>query len=175
MGRRGERQKFTCQTSHRHHFHLVWVGKSPLPLAGGEQSAAEEWACDLICEPARRRGSISPAAPPCEQKQLRGRLNPLTHPPFHTDQHMHLQNDLTYSQVMMKWSCGDGEGVAAMGGGEVVGGGCEDQFHQENARVSKHRHRSAVLCHSSTYEKMCAARSGGGGGALLWVAATCAE
>lgn len=23
MGRRGERQKFTCQTSHRHHFHLV--------------------------------------------------------------------------------------------------------------------------------------------------------
>lgn len=68
---------------------------------------------------------------------------------------MHLQNGLTYSQVMMKWSCGDGEGVAAMGGGR------EDQSRQENARVSKRRHRSAVLCHSSAYEKMCAARSGG--------------
>lgn len=71
---------------------------------------------------------------------------------------MHLQNDLTYSQVMMKWSCGDGEGGWRRGGG----GGREDQFHQENARVSKRRHRSAVLCHSRTYEKMCAARGGGG-------------
>lgn len=36
-----------------------------------------------------------------------------------------------------------------------------DQSHQENARVSKRRHRSAVLCHSGTYkEKIWATRGG---------------
>lgn len=44
-----------------------------------------------------------------------------------------------------------------------MGDRVSDQSHQENARVSKRHHRSAVLCHSSTYnEKIWAMRGGDG-------------
>lgn len=96
------------------------VGKSPLPLVG-EEKAAEEWASDLICEPAHCLGSISLSVSLWAEATQQWFI-PLTQKPFHTDQHMNLQ---TISPTHRWWW----NGAAALA--EMGERAC-DQSHQEN-------------------------------------------
>lgn len=86
-------------------------------------------------------------------------LSPFTQNPLRMDQHMHLH---TIPLTHRWWWDGAGALEETDGNRERV---CAESCQRE-------RHRSEVLCHSSTHNENIWATRGGDGGLLLWAAVT---